>query len=196
MKRLLLLFVISFCFFQLAAPLCSASFVDALKDQADFYAVGLGEGATSATNNPIALRIGMIMGVAFIAVGILFVLIFIYAGWLWMSAQGDKNEIKKAKDWMVNSVIGLIIMTSAYTISNYIVNKLVDVAKPIQGPTGIYDVGQACVDGCREKARVDARKDCNNESACIQAKLPAAYAKCDSKCIDTGTPANLDWAWD
>ena len=49
--------------------------------------------------------------------GIIAVILIIYAGWLWMSSQGEADKIQKAKLILTSSVIGLIIILSAYSIT-------------------------------------------------------------------------------
>lgn len=60
------------------------------------------------------------VALAFIAT-IIFVLI-IYAGYQWMTAQGNDEKIAKAKSTISNSVIGLIIVLSAYAITIAVTN--------------------------------------------------------------------------
>ena len=49
--------------------------------------------------------------------GIIFLCLIIYAGILWMTAGGNDEQIGKAKKLMYQSVIGLIIILSAYSIT-------------------------------------------------------------------------------
>jgi hypothetical protein len=41
----------------------------------------------------------------------------VYAGYLWMTAQGDEGEITKAKGIMINTVIGFLVVVSAWAIT-------------------------------------------------------------------------------
>ena len=54
---------------------------------------------------------------------IIFVL-FIYAGFLWMTAQGKQDQVKKAQDILRNAVIGAVLIVSAYVIVNFVVTQL------------------------------------------------------------------------
>ncbi|MFH0856901.1 MAG: pilin [bacterium] len=56
---------------------------------------------------------------------IVFVLLIIYAGFLWMSAGGNDDQVAKSKTIIKNSLIGLIIALSAYATAYYIVEKSV-----------------------------------------------------------------------
>jgi cytochrome bd-type quinol oxidase subunit 2 len=68
----------------------------------------------------IGTAISVILGL----LGIIFVILFIYAGYTWMMAQGDKANIDKAKDTMWRAVIGLIIVVGAYAIWAYVFSRL------------------------------------------------------------------------
>lgn len=53
-------------------------------------------------------------------VGLIFFVLMIYAGVLWMTAGGNGDTVKKAKGILVNSVIGAAIVVSAYAITSAI----------------------------------------------------------------------------
>lgn len=60
--------------------------------------------------------------------GIVFLILIIYAGFLWMTAGGNSDRVKKARSLLLNSVIGLIIIVSAYAISDFVLQSLQDAA--------------------------------------------------------------------
>lgn len=57
-------------------------------------------------------------------VGIIFVCLMIYAGFLWMTAGGNEDNVDKAKKLIMAAVIGLAIVLASYSIT-YFVAKLV-----------------------------------------------------------------------
>ena len=75
-------------------------------------------GLTSNVNIPAT--IGKIVGAGLAFVGILFFILMIYGGILWMTAQGNDQQVTKAKDLIIAAIIGLIIVLSAYAITAYI----------------------------------------------------------------------------
>lgn len=78
---------------------------------------GTGEaGLLSLIQNLIQVVLGIL--------GVLLVLYILYAGWLWFSSQGDKDKIKKAKDILINSVIGLLLIVAAYSIATFVIASL------------------------------------------------------------------------
>lgn len=56
--------------------------------------------------------------------GLIFVSLIIYAGFLWMTAGGDDKQVGKAKDIIKQAIIGLVITLTAYTITGFVVDKL------------------------------------------------------------------------
>ncbi len=57
-------------------------------------------------------------------VGILFLVLMLYAGFLWMTAGGNVELVAKAKRLIVQAVIGLVLIISAYVITTTVMNEL------------------------------------------------------------------------
>ncbi len=57
-------------------------------------------------------------------VGVIFFILFIYGGFMWMTARGVDEQIKKAKKLIASAVVGLAIIILAYSISYFIINAL------------------------------------------------------------------------
>ena len=57
--------------------------------------------------------------------GIIFISYLLYAGYHWMTAQGDEKKVDKAKDTITRAVIGLIVTVGAYAITYFVIQKLV-----------------------------------------------------------------------
>ena len=88
---------------------------------------GLGETAGIAFDEDIpfedegpAVIIGKIVGAALAFIGILFFILMIYGGFLWMTARGNEENVTKAKELIIAAVIGLVIVLAAYAITAYI----------------------------------------------------------------------------
>lgn len=86
-----------------------------------------GSSAGIGTTTPLPLVIGRIINVALGFLGIIFLLLLLYAGFLYMTAQGEKEPIEKANKIIKQSVIGLIIIVAGFGISNFILGSLVNV---------------------------------------------------------------------
>ena len=51
-------------------------------------------------------------------VGLLFIIMIIYAGFKWMTAQGNAENVGDAKKIIKNSIIGITVILLSYTIVN------------------------------------------------------------------------------
>lgn len=48
----------------------------------------------------------------------------LFAGYLWMTAQGDDKQVQRAKDMIKNAIIGLVIVAAAFAITNFVLGRL------------------------------------------------------------------------
>src|SRR5574344_327101 len=67
----------------------------------------------TSLSNILSVLISSILGF----LGIIFLFLTIAAGFKWMSARGNEEEVKKAKSSMKNAIIGLLIVIAAYAIT-------------------------------------------------------------------------------
>lgn len=74
--------------------------------------------------NFLNTRVGSIIGIVLSFIGVLFLILMLYAGILWMTASGNDEKVKKAKDLIINAIIGLIIVSAAYAITAFIGERL------------------------------------------------------------------------
>jgi TRAP-type C4-dicarboxylate transport system permease small subunit len=85
--------------------------------------VGAFKDQTSQTNigtDFLTTKAGQIIGLVLSFVGVIFLVLMIYAGILWMTASGNEQQTTKAKDLIISAVIGIIIVFAAYAITNFI----------------------------------------------------------------------------
>ncbi len=83
----------------------------------------------------IRIIIARVIRAALGLLGIILLVIIIYAGYLWMTAGGNDEQIGKAKSIIRNAVIGLVIVLSSYAITQFIISKLLDaIGGPQRGP--------------------------------------------------------------
>jgi len=57
-------------------------------------------------------------------VGIVLLLMILSSGFAFMVSGGDEEKISSAKKTLVNAIIGVLIMLSAYSIVNFVLNTL------------------------------------------------------------------------
>ena len=113
----------------LAAPLAAFAAYDAGSTGLTATASQAGLGATPAD---LSVVIGTVIKTALGVVGVVFLVLMVYAGYIWMIARGDEAKVEKAKDTIVNCIIGIVIVVGAYAITSFIVNAL---AKPVSTST-------------------------------------------------------------
>ena len=85
-------------------------------------AAGL-SGYDTSINEPEPI-IAIIINVILIFVGVIFLLLMIYGGNIWMMARGNEEEVKKAKETIKAAIIGLIVVLLAYAISHFVIEML------------------------------------------------------------------------
>ena len=86
----------------------------------------LAQAGVALGQTDIRIIIGRIIQVFLGLLGTIAVIIILYAGWLWMTAGGDAVKIATAKKWLINGVIGLLIILSAFSIAQFIVGSLIE----------------------------------------------------------------------
>ncbi|OGH88009.1 MAG: hypothetical protein A3J93_02455 [Candidatus Magasanikbacteria bacterium RIFOXYC2_FULL_42_28] len=80
-------------------------------------AAGTGAGYTPADVKDPRQIVANIIRVALEFLGMLFFVFTLYAGFLWMTAGGNDEQVTKAKSLLTQAVIGLAIILSAYSIT-------------------------------------------------------------------------------
>lgn len=91
-------------------------------------------GKTSDLNTSVVqpeTYIGTILTLLFSFLGIIFLVLIVYAGILWSTAQGNTSQVEKAKDTITRSIVGLILVILAYAISIFIMTLLRKTPAPI-----------------------------------------------------------------
>ncbi len=71
----------------------------------------------------IESSVGTIIQAIISFVGVIFVILLVYGGVLWMTARGNDQQVDKAKKIIVESIIGLFVIVSAYSISVLVINS-------------------------------------------------------------------------
>jgi hypothetical protein len=75
--------------------------------------------------NALLNMIGNIINVILGFLGVILLIYILYAGFLWMTAGGDKGKVETATAMIRNAIIGLVIIVAAYAISTFVLSKLV-----------------------------------------------------------------------
>jgi uncharacterized protein with PQ loop repeat len=113
MKQLIKKISILLCLLGFLALPC---FVFAAPPLSALDTVGNSAGYAKAGPTTVATIAGTIINIVLSFLGIIFVVLIIYAGILWMTAQGDEAKVEKAQKIMSSAIIGLIITISCWAI--------------------------------------------------------------------------------
>lgn len=73
-----------------------------------------------SSGNDLEKKIANIVSVSLSLIGIIFLILMLHSGFLWMTAKGDKNAVEKAKENIKTALIGIIIIFGAYAITQLI----------------------------------------------------------------------------
>jgi hypothetical protein len=91
----------------------------------------VGEGETGegpyvmATKDSLSQIVGIVIQTFLGILGVLFLSYLLYAGYSWMTAQGEEEKVTKAKDTIQRAIIGLVVTIGAYAISYFVLQRLV-----------------------------------------------------------------------
>ncbi len=80
-------------------------------------------GSTEADSD-IRIILGRVIKGFLSIIGSIALLMFVYGGTLWLTSAGNPEFIKKGKDIIVWSILGLGVIFSAYAITNALLNAL------------------------------------------------------------------------
>ena len=117
----------------------------------------------SKTEGNLVVAAGTVVNVALSLVGFIFFGMILYGGIRWMISRGNDELKQKAKDAIINAVIGLVIVVSAYAISTFVLDKIM---------TNYYTEGVVTVDDV----------ECLTDSDC----LGSDYCSSDNICVSGG----------
>ncbi len=81
--------------------------------------------AIGLTNTDVRVTIARIIRIAMGFIGIGMVAMIIYGGFVYMTSGGNDEQAGSGKKAVVNGVIGLAIVLSAYALTTFIINQLV-----------------------------------------------------------------------
>ncbi len=104
-------------------PIRIISYASAQSVMENLKKVGVSQGPFHETWTLFSL-LGLIIGALLGLLGVIFIVLIIYAGFNWMTASGNEDKITKARSTILHAVIGLIIIISSYVIWNFIAQIL------------------------------------------------------------------------
>lgn len=136
MRKLLLQKLVSLAIISLMLPivvLAQGNTIDPPTEGSDPYGFGqqldnVAAPYSPTTTVPLEERIGEIISIFLGFLGVIFLILMIYAGFNWMTAGGEEEKITKARNTIRAAILGLLIVISAYALSVFIIENLWGVA--------------------------------------------------------------------
>lgn len=128
MKRFFSLLASVFVVYSIAG-FASPMFAAAPTLQGRLENVGAGAGLGTAGTGKLdpgafEKQVGGIINIALTLVGVIFLILTVYGGYIWMTARGEEAQAKKAKDIIIMATIGMAVVLVAYVLTNFIVTRL------------------------------------------------------------------------
>lgn len=120
----LIVFTVSLAFF--LGVVANAYAIDIGRNLAKGAADKAGYVVDTTTETTFAETLGLVVKTALSFVGIIFLLLMVYAGFLWMTAHGETDQVDKSKKIIVQSIIGLAITVGAFSITAFVVPVILE----------------------------------------------------------------------
>ena len=132
---------------------------------------GLGEAAAPAgLKNPgVPALIGRILKALLGFVGTLFLILMIYAGFLYMTARGDSKKVDQAKQMITGAIIGIVIVAGSYAITDFVIKSITGQATQGSGS----DSGSGADTGIPLGGTCHNTSDCQGTAVCENEKCVA-----------------------
>src|SRR3989339_805425 len=124
------------------------------------------------------LIIARVINITLGFLGIIALGLIVYAGFLWMTAEGNEQQIENAKKILIGGVIGLVIILSAFGIAVFVM-------RAISGATGTTGGGEVCAN------EGEVQENCNSCGG-TQTCTSGFWSACTPLCIDDEDP-NADF---
>ncbi len=137
MKRTLLtMLAVMVCANLMGAVLLPAPSFAAVQNDIENQLKPIGDayGNPNTDENSLSEAIASIIQIVLGFLGVIFIVLFVYAGILWMTSAGNEDKIGTAKSTMTAAIIGLAIVLSAYAITFFVIDQLLSA-------TGVSDSG-------------------------------------------------------
>jgi len=115
---------------------------------------------TGTDETRVATNVGRVINLALQFIGTLFFALMFYAGFLYLTARGEDEKVTKSITTIRMAIIGIVITTGAYTITNFVVPQFVKRATG-EGKTTTQGATQDPIIGCCLLEKEDPKSDYN-----------------------------------
>jgi hypothetical protein len=93
---------------------------------AEDYGLGATAGAANLMQGreSVPVLTGNIIGTALSMISVIFFVLMVYGGFMWMTAHGDESQITKARETIIAAVIGIVIILASYAITKFVMGAV------------------------------------------------------------------------
>lgn len=128
-------------------------------------------GGKTGLETSLETSVGTVIASALALVGTIFLILTVYAGILWMTAQGNEEKVTKAKNIIEAAIIGLVITMAAYAITSFVTGRLAGGGGEITTPTTADQCIKreaVCGSGCSQGTQIGACSDNPTMNICCK----------------------------
>lgn len=121
----------------------------------------------------LTATIGRVVGALLSLIGIVFFVLVVYGGLMWMTAQGNQDMVKRAINTIISAAIGLIVVLAAYAITSFVLDAVQGTPgapATIADPEASEEPEGVCVNSDGEEA--DTLSFCFSADDCIDEAFP------------------------
>ena len=72
----------------------------------------------------LVARIGSVVGIMLYFAATILLVFIIWGGYMWMTAGGNEEKVKKGQKYIINSIIGYIVIAISYLIVQFVTGSL------------------------------------------------------------------------
>lgn len=151
---------------------------------AEDYGLGATAGAAGVpTSRNLQEIVGDVIGTILSFISVIFFVLMLYGGFLWMTARGESSQVDKARDTIFGAIIGIIIVLAAYAITQFVFSNLGP------GGSGGGTTTTTVADTCAPKYG-SAQLSCKAKTSCAKGQ-PAKAKVLEAAANYTGTGSDL-----
>lgn len=94
------------------------------------------QGSAGLSDVSLGYIVASVIRAALALLGLIFLIIIVFAGYRWMTASGNEESVQKAQSSIKRAIIGLVIVILAYAITSFVFKQLPLSINSGQGPMG------------------------------------------------------------
>ncbi|MBI5230523.1 MAG: hypothetical protein HY981_04475 [Candidatus Magasanikbacteria bacterium] len=132
---LLFVFFVVYSVVWTVSPVFAADPPPTLQGRLEKVGSGVYGGTGKLEQGAFEKQVGGIINIALTLVGVIFLILTVYGGYIWMIARGDETQAKKAKDIIIMATIGMAVVLAAYVLTNFIVTRLTNATTTTASPS-------------------------------------------------------------